>query len=312
MTMRLQTPAPELRGTVFDIERCAIHDGPGIRTLVFLKGCPLRCLWCANPESQRRAPELMFHEKDCDLCGRCIPLCPEHALSIGTGQALAIDWALCTNCGACCDVCPSRAVRIVGRQMSVGELVEEIEKDRPFYRRSGGGVTLGGGEPTLQAAFAAALLAELRRRFLHTAIETCGYALPEALLRVVEHCDLVYFDVKSLDPETHAALTGVGNDVILENLRRVAERTPVVVRIPVVPGCTDVELNIRRTTEFVARLGPNVQRIELLPYHSFGETKYRRLGRPYPLTGTGRPDDERLLHLRHVVAGYGVRAAVGR
>ena len=311
MTMSSHTPAAELKGTVFDIERCAIHDGPGIRTLVFLKGCPLRCLWCANPESQRRAPELMFHEKDCTPCGRCIPACPEHALSIGPDEALSIEWARCTNCGACCDVCPPRALRMAGRDMTVGEVVEEIEKDRPFYRRSGGGVTLGGGEPTLQAAFAAALLRELRRRFLHTAIETCGYARPEALLSVVEHCDLVYFDVKSLDPETHAALTGVRNELILENLERVAERTSVVVRIPVVPGCTDPDLNIRRTTELVARLGPNVQRIELLPYHNFGEPKYRRLGRPYPLPDTVRPDGDRLLDLRHIVEGYGVRAAVG-
>jgi pyruvate formate lyase activating enzyme len=311
MSMRSDATSVELTGTVFDIERCAIYDGPGIRTLVFLKGCPLRCLWCANPESQRRAPELMFHEKDCSPCGRCVPACPEHALSIGADEKPSIEWALCTNCGACSDVCVPRALRMAGREMTVGEVVEEIEKDRPFYRRSGGGVTLSGGEPTLQAAFAAALLRELRRRFLHTAIETCGYARPEALLSVVEHCDLVYFDVKFVDPETHAKLTGVRNDVILENLERVAKRTPVVVRIPVVPGCTDQDLNIRRTTELVARLDPNVQRIELLPYHNFGEPKYRRLGRQYPLPETARPDGDRLLYLGQMVEGYGVRAAVG-
>jgi pyruvate formate lyase activating enzyme len=195
--------------------------------------------------------------------------------------------------------------------MTVGELIEEIEKDRPFYRRSGGGVTLSGGEPTLQVAFAAALLKELQRRFINTAIETCGYARPEQLLRVVEHCDLVYFDVKSADPGTHAALTGVENDVILANLERVAERKPVVVRIPVVPGRTNLGPDIRRTAELVARLGPNVQRVELLPYHNFGEPKYRRLGLSYPLIGTVRPDDEQLLHLRRLVESYGVAAMVG-
>jgi pyruvate formate lyase activating enzyme len=309
--MRLQTPAADITGTVFDIERCAVYDGPGIRTLVFLKGCPLRCVWCANPESQRRAPELMFHDKECDRCGRCVAACPEQALSMAVHEALSVDWDRCTSCAGCCDVCSPRALRMAGRVMTVKEVIEEIEKDRPFYRRSGGGVTLGGGEPTLQAPFAAALLRECRRRYLNTAIETCGYSRPEALLSVVEHCDLVHFDLKMLDPEAHAELTGVPNNVILENLERVAERAPVVVRIPVVPGCTDGDLDIRRIAEFVARLGPNVQRIELLPYHNFGEVKYHRLGRPYPLAGTVRPDGERILHLRHMVESYGVAAAVG-
>jgi pyruvate formate lyase activating enzyme len=200
---------------------------------------------------------------------------------------------------------------MTGRVMTVSDVMKEIEKDRLFYRRSGGGVTLGGGEPTLQAPFAAALLRECRRRYLNTAIETCGYTRPEALLSVVEHCDLVHFDLKMLNSKAHAELTGVPNEVILKNLERIAERAPVVVRIPVVPGCTDGELDIRRTTEFVARLGPNVQRIELLPYHNFGEVKYYRLGRPYPLAGTGRPDGERLQQLRHMVESYGVAAAIG-
>lgn len=296
---------------MFDIEHCAIYDGPGIRTLVFLKGCPLRCLWCANPESQRRAPELMFNEKDCTSCERCISACPEHALSSSGDEVLSINWTACTDCGLCCQVCPPQALRMAGKDMTVDEVVEEVEKDRPFYRRSGGGVTLGGGEPTAQPAFATAVLSELRRRFVHTAIETCGHTQPDTMLRVVAHCDVVHFDLKAVDCETHVALTGVRNDLILHNLELVAERTAVVVRMPVVPACNDRDSDIRRMAKFVAGLGPNVQRIELLPYHNFGETKYRRLGRSYPLLDTVRPDHERLLHLQNIVESYGIRTAIG-
>ncbi len=307
-----QASIPDLKGTVFDIEHCAIYDGPGIRTLVFLKGCPLRCLWCANPESQRRAPELMFNEKDCTACARCVPVCPEHALLTGGDGLPSIDWAACTNCGRCCHACPTQALRMAGREMTVEEVVEEVEKDRPFYRRSGGGVTLGGGEPTVQAAFAAAILRELRRGFVHTAIETCGHAQPDTMLGVVEHCDVVHFDLKVLDPGTHLVLTGARNDLILRNLELVAERTAVIVRIPVVPGCNDQAYAIRRTAEFVAELGPNVQRIELLPYHNFGETKYRSLGRSYPLRDTLRPNDEQLRHLQSIVESCGIRTEIGQ
>jgi len=302
----------DLKGCIFDIEHFAVHDGPGIRSLVFLKGCPLRCSWCANPESQGTEPELMYYEPSCTRCDLCVPTCPTRAITVHPDSRMTIEWQQCTNCGACVEPCITRALRMVGKHLSVAEVVHEVEKDRLFYRRSGGGVTLGGGEPALQTEFACALLKEFQKRFVHTAIETCGCVSWDRLNQVIRHCDLVYFDIKCMDATRHRELTGVSNELILSNAERVSREKPMAIRIPVIPGCNDSEENIRNTARFAKRLGQSVKQIELLPYHQFGESKYRRLGRKYTLHDTQRPGDDRVDAFRSIVEAYGIRVHIGQ
>ncbi|MBE9505818.1 MAG: glycyl-radical enzyme activating protein [Chloroflexi bacterium] len=279
-------------GLVFDIQRYSLHDGPGLRTLVFLKGCPLRCLWCSNPESQERAPELLYDAARCTMCLACVRACPSGALSHTEGQALVYDRERCTVCGACVRACPSEARRIVGSTMAVDEVLSVVLRDMPFYRRSGGGVTLGGGEPTYQAAFARSLLDRFSNHGLNTAIETCGQAETRAFLSVAQAADRVYFDIKHLNRDTHIALTGVSNELILDNLTALLHvHGDVVVRYPLVPGCNDGDSDLRALADHLLRV-PRVPPVEFVPYHRFGEHKYRLLGRDYELAGTPSCDEQ--------------------
>ena len=305
----------ELTGTVFRIERFAVHDGPGIRTTVFLKGCPLRCAWCHSPESQAPEPEFMPLPDRCIACGTCVAACPQ--LAVGAPGAPP-NTGLCRLCRTCVGACPTGARWIAGEQMPVAAVMEVVERDRVFYDESGGGVTFSGGEPLMQAAFVAALVDECRARRIHVAVDTSGFGDHAGLERV--RPDLFLFDVKAVDEACHRAITGVSNRVILENLRRLAERrrqsdlrtvgpSDVIVRFPLVPGMTDADDNVVGVGRLVSSLG--IDRIDVLPYHRAGIAKYERLGRPYTLPATEPPSAEQVARVVEMLTAYGLVVRVG-
>jgi pyruvate formate lyase activating enzyme len=303
-------------GTVFNIQRYSIHDGAGIRTLVFLKGCPMRCLWCCNPESQRGAPDLGFIESRCvgaESCGSpCIAACHVGAIRLNEKGKAIIERSGCDVCGKCAGACKKGALKVVGRDMTVAQVMSEVEKDRPFYRRSGGGVTVGGGEPLAQYQFTAELLEAAHGAYLHTALETCGHAPWPHFAVVLQHVDLIQFDIKHMDAARHRELTGQSNELILDNLRKVRsikDPRDVIIRIPVVPGCNDSEENIRATAGFAAGLG--FRQIELVPYHRLGASKYAQYGMTYPLAGCEQPAEADLARLREVVRVSGATEVGG-
>ena len=305
----------ETEGVVFNIQRYSIHDGPGIRTLVFLKGWPLRCLWCDNPESQQRDPEVVYDEDSCIRCETCINKCPLGALSnVQTSDGnwiIGIDRAICTNCGKCAESCVAEGLRMIGRYMSLSEVIREVERDRPFYKRSGGGVTLSGGEPSVQSEFATAILRECQARGIHTAIETCGYREWDALSGMLRYVNLVLYDLKHMDSKKHKLFTGVPNDLILQNAMRIARaEIPMIIRFPIIPGYTDEEGNIIATARFVAELGV-VSEMHLVPYHRLGDFKYEKLGREYKLAGLQPPNESDMKRYVEIVESYGLKAQVG-
>ncbi|HEY4612552.1 MAG TPA: glycyl-radical enzyme activating protein [Bacteroidota bacterium] len=274
------------RGMVFNVMRYCLHDGPGIRTVVFLKGCPLRCAWCHNPEGIERHAEIAFIESRCILCGECLDACPEGAVQ-KDGERYVIADDRCIRCGTCIETCYADARQLVGKEMSVHDVLFEVGKDRVYYEESGGGVTFSGGEPLMQHRFLLALLQESRRRGLHTAIETSGYCSPEILERIARHADLILYDVKVIDEERHRLFTGVSNALILENLRRLSSRgANVVVRIPVVPGVNDDEQSFQALGEFLCA-DTSVRDVHLLPFHRIGTDKYRRLRKDHGIPDFG-------------------------
>lgn len=297
-------------GNVFSIERYAVHDGDGIRTIVYLKGCPLRCLWCANPEGQEERSQLFFFRDRCVGCGRCVDVCSVGAACRGEKGGIEHDPTRCLGCGGCVEVCSAGARQLLGRSMSVEEVVAELLKDRPFYRRSGGGVTISGGEPTMQPEFVAELLRECHQRGIHTAIETCGYTSWGNLATLADHLDLVLYDVKHMDSEQHRRLTGVPNKLILENLRRLSRRgQSIVVRVPVIPGYNDSLENLVTLAAFVAELS-SVRGVNLLPYHNYGSGKYERCGKKYPLAGLALPERAHVDRLADIIRSCGVACEV--
>jgi pyruvate formate lyase activating enzyme len=266
----------ELTGRIFNIQRCSVHDGPGIRTSVFLKGCPLSCTWCHNPEGIDETPELMLSVDRCLSCGACSEVCP-----IGEGGAAAVgvpwDRNLCIGCGTCVEACPADARELAGYDIRVRDLIDELERDRIFFERSGGGVTFSGGEPLAQPGFLVACLSECRLRSLHAAVDTCGLASRQILLEIAGLADLVLFDLKHLDPARHRAETGVDNRLILENLRALSGRdTEIWIRLPLIPGFNDDSTNIEATAEFLESL-PRRHRAFVLPYHGIANGKRTRL-----------------------------------
>jgi pyruvate formate lyase activating enzyme len=295
------------------IERLAVHDGPGIRTVVFLKGCPLCCSWCSSPETQRHTPELLFDSRRCIRCGACLPACPAGAVSRTEDGAIAIDRSLCRGCGRCAPVCPSGARRLVGKTITVAGILREIEKDEVFYYRSGGGVTVSGGEPLAQPAFTAGILQACVSRGIHTAMETSACAVWERLTRLLDWLDLIYVDIKHMDDSVHRRMTGVGNLLILENIRkliRAGKRPAVIVRIPVIPGINDTAENLEQTAGFLGELG-EIQRVELLPYHRYGRHSYEATGRTFGLAEVAAPSDDRMQALAAFFGTHGARVQIG-
>lgn len=295
----------DMTGTVFNTQKFSIHDGTGIRTLIFMKGCPLRCIWCSNPESQRTGPEVMFVRSKCTGCGKCAALCREAAVDDVTFD---IDRSRCVKCGLCTSKCYAGAKKMTGRQVTVREMMELIEKDRIFYTNSGGGVTVGGGEPAMQHGFVEELLKACRESHIHTAIETCGYGRWQDICGMFDNADQIFFDLKAIDPELHRRLTGVSNELILHNAEQAAVRgKDVIFRIPLIPGCNDSLTNIEETGAFVGGLsgnGSNVS-IEILTYHDLGRDKYRWLDMDYSLEDTGKPDATQVEELKTILKNRG-------
>jgi pyruvate formate lyase activating enzyme len=296
-------------GRVFDIKRYSIHDGPGIRTTVFLKGCPLGCLWCHNPESIAAGPELMHWPGRCVRCHACVAACPKGAIAKDAAGAIMIDRHKCDVCGQCAEACLYDAMQVVGREMSVGEVMDEVEKDRVFYEQSGGGVTLSGGDPAVQAAFAEALLDACRERGLRTAVDTAGLTRNGALDRLAAKSDLILFDLKLMDDARHGEFTGVSNAPILNNLERLAAAgSEIWVRIPLIRGVNDDDGNIRRTIDFLRSLR-TIKRVGLLPYHSGGMEKARRINKESDFRRFETPSEERIAAIEAAFreAGFEVR-----
>ena len=272
----------ENNGLIFNIQKFSIHDGEGIRTLIFMKGCPLRCLWCCNPESQSFEEELLFVRTKCIGCGICVEACPEHAIS---KEGFMIDREKCTVCGGCAGACVANSKKKVGKWIKRSEIVEEIEKDRIIYKNSGGGVTIGGGEPVCQPEFVGALLKECQLLSINTAIETCGYGEWDRIKGIFDYLDQIFMDLKCMDPKQHKKLTGVNNELILQNAKNIASlKKNVTFRLPLIPGCNDSEENVKATARFVSTLGNNVK-LEILGYHRLGEDKFKWMDRDYALKG---------------------------
>ena len=297
-------------GIVFEIERFAIHDGPGIRTLVFMKGCSLRCKWCSNPESQKGSLQLGYNVKKCLRCGRCAEACEREALSLEP-DGVRVDRSLCTLCGICSEVCSAQALVIFGREMSPEEVLEEVLKDEIFYRKSNGGVTFSGGDPFEQKQFLVETAKLCKERYLRTAVETCGSVPWESIEDALAYIDLFLYDLKEMDPERHRKFTGVANELVLKNYRRLAETgKQIIARIPVIPGFNDRDENFNRVIHFLHEHTPGIQ-VSLLPYHRLGKTKYVRLGMKYQLDAVEPPPELRMTELAKKFTRAGFKVSIG-
>jgi pyruvate formate lyase activating enzyme len=295
---------PVAEGKIMRIERFAIHDGPGIRTTVFLKGCPLRCSWCHSPESQLMQPEFMPRPERCVRCLGCTTACPHHAVRPAAEEGPVAPDA-CDTCGACARACPTGARELVGRTMSVEAVMAEIERDRIFYDESGGGVTFSGGEPLMQPAFLSDVVSSCQASGIHVAIDTCGHVDTAALLDIAHDTDLFLFDLKMLDEERHRVFTGASNARILQNLERLAAiHGNILVRFPLIPGVNDDDENLREMGAYLASL--RLVRVDVLPYHRAGIAKYERLQRPYQLPGTQPPSGDTVDHAVRMLESCGL------
>jgi pyruvate formate lyase activating enzyme len=286
--------------------RFSLHDGPGVRTTVFLKGCPLSCTWCHNPESQKMRQEVMYAADKCLRCGDCLAACKHGALTWSDGPVR--DMTRCQQCGDCVDVCMADARRLAGEWITVNDLLSRLRRDIVFFDESGGGVTFSGGEPLMQPEFLFVALTACKSQGIHTAVDTCGFAQSDVLERISSKVDLFLFDVKFPGPDRHRQFTGVSNDLILENLSMlVRNKKPVVVRIPVVPGVNDADADLRASMELLQRIG--IRRVDLLSYHETGMEKYRRLGSECRLQNVTPPSMERMQELsdRFGREGFAVR-----
>lgn len=295
----------DITGIVFNIQKFSIHDGPGVRTNVFLKGCPLRCKWCSNPESQRYEPQILYHSAECVHCGTCASSCPQQAISMDASGKIHISSARCAGCQTCVQSCPRRALTREGEEKTVDEVFEICMQDFDFYEDSGGGVTISGGEGMMQPGFVEALIRRLRARGVHTAIETTGCVSPECFQRLAPQFDLLLFDVKHWDSARHRAGTGVGNEQIVENLRwGHGQGLNILPRIPVIPGFNGELEDGAGIARLLREIG--FAKAQLLPFHQMGERKYEFLNRDYELTGVKALHPEDLAEYRQVFLSQGI------
>ncbi|MEM2513751.1 MAG: glycyl-radical enzyme activating protein [Candidatus Bathyarchaeia archaeon] len=297
-----------MKGLVLSIERFAIHDGPGIRTVIFLKGCPLRCKWCSTPDGQRPRPELEFFRERCIGCGKCAETCPSGAVK-KSNKGIVNRRNLCMACGKCTITCPTGARIIAGKYMTVGEIMEIIESDTLFYFNSGGGITLSGGEPMMQPSFSIEILKRCRDIGIHTCMETSAYCQWSIFHEILKYVDLLYVDIKHMSHNVHKKFTGKSNKIILENIQKIAQEypgKPVIVRVPIIPGINDDSANIIATALFVRQLNKNYK-IELLPYHKLGLYRYYALSRRYPLQSLEPPSKTKLDALKTLIKSLGVK-----
>lgn len=287
-----------VKGIVSDFKRMSVHDGPGIRTTMFLKGCPLQCLWCHNPENLRTAPALSFTRKLCIGCGACVPACPEGVHSIQEDNTHRLRFELCKGCGACVEECLPGALKLYGRIMEPEEAARLLLEDKDFYAQSGGGVTFSGGEPLLQSAFLAALMRLLKKEGIHIAVDTCGEVPWSAFEKVLPYTDLFLYDIKHPDSAMHKKGTGSGNERILQNLENLSRQAvPAEIRTPVIPGYNDSPETLSRIAVLLNAYN-NITAWRLLPYHSMAKGKYEALGRSYPMPDTPMPDETRMRSLK--------------
>ena len=300
------------KGVIFNIQHYSIHDGPGIRTTVFMKGCPLYCVWCQNPESQALQPELFFNVEACIGCGKCMQACPSTAIEIINGHSKT-NRQICRSTGVCVDVCPNEARSLMGKYVSASDVFKEVNGDAIFYRRSGGGVTLSGGDSVAQPEFAVSILKLCKNAGIHTALDTSGYVKWEKFQKILEYVDLVLYDFKQMDPVLHKKYTGVSNNLILDNVKKIYHeyRIPLLARLPVVPGYTDSVENIEAIAKFIANeLGKEVK-VHLLPYHRLGETKYERLECLSACASIQPPGEDQMLKLKELVESFGLTVYIG-
>ncbi len=307
MTNKSADPAKKRH--VLSITRMTVHNGPGIRTLILLKGCPLRCIWCSTPESRKETPEIAFYPHQCILCNDCIPVCPKNAIATGD-RAVVIDRELCDNCGRCVDVCNTEALRLLGQQYTADELVHEVMKDEIVHKHSGGGATVSGGEPLLEPEFAAELLRSLKENGINTGADTCGFVPRKNIEAVLPYVDFFLWDIKHMDDDTHRKLTGVSNRLILDNLCFASgNNIPVYLKVPVIPGCNDSEENLRAVCNFAGDLHSLVE-INLLPLHHLGKARYAALGLDYPIDGIPFIKDDVLTEMKRLAESYGLKCSI--
>ena len=287
-----------MKGIIFDIQRYSSHDGPGIRSTVFFKGCGLRCLWCHNPESLMQKKDVLYTPASCIGCGLCAQVCPVQAHSFEEGHCL--DRTNCISCGACAEICPSKALENMGKDYTLDEVWAVLKRDIPFYESSGGGITLSGGEVLLQADFAVELLKKCKEEGLHTTVDTAGFVQWEAFEKVLPWTDLFLYDVKAITPEMHKKATGQDNALILENYTKLAKTgKPIWVRVPVVPGFTDSEEELRKIACFLK--GQEPEHVDMLRFHRMAEAKYRAMGMEYEMGTTVPPSMDEMEKLRTIL-----------
>jgi pyruvate formate lyase activating enzyme len=296
---------------IFDIKRYAINDGPGIRVVIFFKGCNLHCAWCHNPESISSKIEKMYAPAKCIKCGTCVEACPENAITL-TSEGIITDPDLCKMCGKCADVCPTKAIEMSGKVMQVTEIMDIIEKERIFFDQSGGGVTFSGGEPLVHTKMLIRLLDECGKRGIHRAVDTAGNVSTEIILDVAKRTDLFLYDIKMMDSDLHRKWINSGNEKILHNLTVLAEAGKhIIIRIPLIGGVNDTDENIELTAKFISELAGEKKQVHLLPYHAIAENKYRKLGKSDDFEKLKEPDKETLERAIAKFGEYGILASVG-
>jgi len=302
------------KGLIFNIIHGSFVDGYGIRTTIFLKGCPLKCVWCCNPEGQSFDPELRVISADCSGCGNCVKACPEKAISFEEQDGkyeVAVDRKLCSGCGRCIDVCYTGALSFYGKEYTVDEMFDLIKKDEQFYRSSGGGVTIGGGEASWYPDYTLNLIRKCKKNYISAAVDTCGYVTSEKGLKALEEADLLLFDFKIFDEEEHIKHTGVSNRIIKENLTRLAEGGQnIIIRVPVIPGYSDSDENLTAIADFLAGL-KTIKRVDILPVHEYGKAKYAEIGMEYKLNSVRPIPPERQQEILEMFKGRGLNVQIG-